>query len=142
MPAVNDQPQRAKLSAGRRFRLTRAEEIDRVFAAGRRATDATMTLLALPNGLQQSRTAVAVGRRHGSAVRRNRVKRVCREAFRLIRPELPVGWDYVILPRPGRAVCPAGLRESLRELARRIERQGPAEAEGPAGPPAPRERTT
>ncbi len=126
MPSVSDKPPTGKLSADRRFRLTRAGEIDRVFAAGRRATDAAMTLLAAPNALERSRAAVAVGRRHGSAVRRNRAKRLCREAFRLTRPELPVGWDYVILPRPGRAACLASLRESLRSLARRIERQAPA----------------
>lgn len=142
MPAVNDQPQRAKLSAGRHFRLTRAEEIDRVFAAGRRASDGSMTLLALSNSLERSRAAVAVGRRHGSAVRRNRVKRLCREAFRLTRAELPIGWDYVLLPRPGREVRLDGLRESLRALARRIERQNALPAESPAGPPAEKERAT
>ncbi len=105
--------------AGKAHRLSRRADISRVFDAARRVHDERITLLAAASGLPRVRLCVAVTKRHGNAVARNRLKRVCREAFRLIRDELPGGCDYVILPRVGRAVTLAGVQESLRELAPR-----------------------
>jgi ribonuclease P protein component len=44
---------------------------------------------------------MVVARRVGSAVRRNRVKRVCRECFRLMPQLLPAGVDLVVIARDG-----------------------------------------
>lgn len=110
--------------AGKAYRLTRRKDIDRVFDAGVRANDRRLTLVAAPNGEGHARVGVGVGTRHGSAVRRNRVKRLCREAFRLTRDELPGGYDYMMVPRPGRQPTLDGLRESLRSLAPRVAKEG------------------
>ena len=79
-----------------------------------------MTVLAVRNDLGHSRFAVAVGKRHGGAVCRNRIKRVCREAFRLIRHELPTGWDYVALPRWRWQARLDEAEQSLRALAEKV----------------------
>ena len=42
---------------------------------------------------------LSVGGRFGNAVRRNRFRRICREAFRLRKHDLPAGHDLIILPR-------------------------------------------
>ena len=118
-------------TAGKTYRVTRRRDIDRLFATGRSARDSLVTLLAAPNGLPHARCAVGVGRRHGTAVARNRVKRLCREAFRLSRPEIAGGWDYIILPRAGRRLTFAALRASVVELARRVTEGGDTEG-GPA----------
>jgi ribonuclease P protein component len=44
---------------------------------------------------------LVVSRAIGSAVRRNRVKRLCRECFRLSPQLLPDGVDLVVIARPG-----------------------------------------
>jgi len=106
--------------ATKRFRLCRRKDIQRVFDAGKRLTDATMVLIAAANDLGYSRLAVGVSTRHGKAVRRNRIKRLCREAFRLSRLQLPVGQDYVIIPRVGAAFSLTALQASLKKLAPRV----------------------
>ena len=42
---------------------------------------------------------MAVGKKLGSAVRRNRIKRVVRECFRLHRYDIPDGLDIVVVPK-------------------------------------------
>jgi ribonuclease P protein component len=65
------------------------------------------------NGLKVARLGVSVGVKHGNAVRRNRIKRVFRAAFRLSQTVLAGGVDYVLIPRLGvkeyttKAVCEA-----------------------------------
>jgi ribonuclease P protein component len=106
-----------------RLRLSRRGDFDRTRSEGTRVTDSRLTLWALPNGLGFSRFGVIVGHRHGGAVRRNRIKRVLREAFRLTRPELPAGLDLVCVPRVGAQLGLQAAIESLRRLAKRGARR-------------------
>jgi ribonuclease P protein component len=67
------------------------------------------------------RLGVSVGRKVGSAVERNRVKRVLREAFWADDVNLPEGHDFVIVARPAvRGLVEesggAGVVEALREV--------------------------
>lgn len=84
-----------------------------------------MTVLASPrqDGGRPLRMAVVVSRRLGGAVQRNRVKRLCREAFRQVRPLLPLGWDVVLAPRGGKAGSEA-LQASIRKLVGRLTGAG------------------
>jgi len=94
-----------------------------MFAEGLRARDARMTLIASRRdcrGDSPSRMAAAVSGRHGGAVVRNRIKRLCREAFRTSRHRLPSGWDYVMLPRVGANLTLVGLIDSLATLTVKI----------------------
>lgn len=83
----------------RRERLSRKRDFDRVFREGSVLRLREISVRALPNGLPDSRLGVSVGRRHGGAVRRNRIKRLLREAYRLNRHVLRVSCDIVIVPR-------------------------------------------
>ncbi|MGC9454133.1 MAG: ribonuclease P protein component [Phycisphaerae bacterium] len=105
--------------ASKKYRLKRRKDIDRVFSHGTRANDNLLTLVAAANELGYARVGVGASLRHGSAVRRNRVKRLAREAFRLVRDELPAGYDYMLIPRPGADISLEGLKRSLPSLARR-----------------------
>jgi len=106
--------------AGKSHRLTRRGDISRLFHDGRSVHDRLLRIVALANDLPHARLAVGVSKRHGGAVRRNRVKRLCREAFRLSRDRVPVGWDYMLIPKVGRELTLAGLRASIVALARRV----------------------
>lgn len=68
-----------------------------------------------------------MGKRVGGAVERNRVKRVLREEFSRMQPELTPGVDYVVIARPGahEYVEERGSRalgERLQELAEKVTR--------------------
>jgi ribonuclease P protein component len=102
------------------YRVSARADIDRVFQTGRRAANPHLTLLAVSNGLTHSRGGVVVTKRHGNAVRRNRAKRLCREAFRLVRSELPTGYDYIMVPRAGWELSLERLQESIRRLAGKV----------------------
>ena len=51
----------------------------------------------------EPRLGLAVPRSVGTAVVRNRVKRLLREAWRELLPTVPPGQDYVLAARPGLA---------------------------------------
>jgi ribonuclease P protein component len=88
---------------GRRGRLSWSADFDRVYREGRSHATRHLVLYAFPradaNGADP-RLGVSVGRKVGGAVERNRVKRMLREAFWALAPQLPAGHDFVLVARP------------------------------------------
>src|SRR5690606_13824276 len=71
-----------------------------------------------PNGLPHNRLGLSVSRRVGTAVRRNRIKRLLREAFRLNQHDWPTGLDLVVGVRPHE---PQGLEDYARMLGTAVD---------------------
>jgi ribonuclease P protein component len=98
----------------RKFRITRGPEIRAVLDAKKSVADTLYILYALPNTLEHPRLVFLVGKKHGNSPRRNRIKRLLREAFRLSRVRLPPDLDLALIPRV-RAETPS-LDETMRSL--------------------------
>lgn len=81
----------------RRHRM-RPRDFRLVYSQGSRARGSFMTVAVRSNGLELTRLGLSVGKAcWKSAVKRNRVRRVFREAFRLSLDELPTGLDVVLI---------------------------------------------
>ena len=101
-------------------RLRRRSDFARVYQRGRAWSNDLLAVRVLPNALPHSRFGFAVGKRIGTAVARNRVKRRLRESVRGLRPA--GGWDVVIVARPAAAAADsAALAAALRSLFGRAQ---------------------
>jgi ribonuclease P protein component len=104
---------------GAKYRVRRDADFRRAFRLRCSASDGRLLVYTQRNGLGYPRLGLSVSRRLGTAVVRNRWKRLLREAFRLSRARLPAGVDLVVVPRPEAPADLAGLMESLVRLADR-----------------------
>jgi ribonuclease P protein component len=80
--------------------LRKTREYNLVYQKGRRLRGTGFALIFLANALPHSRLGISVPGKTGSAVRRNRIKRLFRETFRLHRQIFPVSSDIVVTVRP------------------------------------------
>lgn len=118
---MNNPPKRATLPSARRLRGFGV--FSRIFAARCSVAHRLMVTYVLPNDLPYSRLGIVIGRKYGTAVARNRIKRLMREAFRMESIKVPAGFDYLFVPKPGvlaaleecrRAVCDSAVRAVQR----------------------------
>jgi ribonuclease P protein component len=88
--------------AGKRRRLSRSAEFDRVYRDGSSHATRYLVLYSFPRGDEETgdvRLGVSVSRKVGGAVERNKVKRTLREAFWELADRLPPRHDFVLVAR-------------------------------------------
>lgn len=107
----------------RRHRLSHKREFERAYTEGVRRVNGPLAVYGVRNGLGHSRLGVSVGKRIGNAVRRSRVKRMLRESFRLLRVEMPAGYDLVVSVRPHRPLPLEKYTSAIRECWKSIDRE-------------------
>ena len=97
-------------------RLLKPGEFARVRKAGKRFYTKNFTLHVLPNGLGATKLGISASVRVGNAVKRNRIKRLIRESFRLNRESISPGNPVDILISVKKGVEAEGFREVELEL--------------------------
>ncbi len=102
--------------------LRRPADFRRVYERRRSAADSWLILYGCENGLPYCRLGLSVSRKIGGAVRRNRLRRLYREAYRLTRQEMPVGLDLVVIPRGSALPALEELKRSFPRLVQKVAR--------------------
>jgi ribonuclease P protein component len=92
------------------------EDFSAVFDAKVRQSRGPLTAYALPTKSDKPRLGLSVSRRVGTAPRRNRIKRMIREAFRLMQHDFPRAYDIVIVVRPHEPLILAEYQRMLTSL--------------------------
>lgn len=124
-----DRPRLARRSEGfrRDSRLLQAGEFSNVFAARQRLQSGPLQLYFAANGRTQARLGLAISRRASrTAVVRNRLKRLAREAFRRQQDSLS-GLDVVVsVNQPISTSAQQSFADNLRKLLLRASSCAPS----------------
>jgi ribonuclease P protein component len=111
----------------RKFRLTRSEDFKRVRRSGKSYAHPLVVLIVQKNDQPRVRVGVAAGRTAGTAVYRNRAKRLLREAMRTFLPKITTGLDLILIARPGlTSATLEDIRQALLSLLQRAQILTPA----------------
>ncbi len=95
--------------------LNKNELFLRVYRKGKRSYHKNFTLYYLPNGLSCNRLGIKTGKKLAGAVKRNRIRRLVKESYRLTESELRCGYDLVIAAREG-ALGADSLAETMKAV--------------------------
>jgi ribonuclease P protein component len=104
----------------RKFRLTRSEDFKRVRRSGKSYAHPLVVLIVQTHDQPRVKVGVAAGRTVGTAVYRNRAKRLLREAMRTLIPNITPGLDLILIARPG--LVTATLEETRQALLTLLQR--------------------
>ena len=128
-------PEQAQNGFKRSQHLRSRAEFDAVYKAGFRQGSGPLLLFLLANDGKRTRFGISVSKKLGNAVRRNRVKRLLREAYRLQQHDLPQGFDWLVVVRPHGPLPLETYMKTLRNLtttlAARWERRPVEASDGP-----------
>lgn len=113
----------------RRFRLSRSEDFKRVRRTGKSYAHPLVVLVAQASETKDHlKVGITAGKTTGTAVSRNRAKRLLREAMRSLIPSINLrlaqdnasGWDLILIARP--ALVTATLNETRSALINLLKR--------------------
>jgi ribonuclease P protein component len=113
--------------------LRKPAEFAAVYDARVRESRGPLLVYALPNGLGHPRIGLSTSRKVGNAVRRNRIRRLMREAFRLMQHDFPGGYDLIVVVRAHEPLMLADYQRILSASALKLHRRWAHERPQPPG---------
>lgn len=98
-------------------RLKKNNDFQKLFSRGKKSFSPALILLYMP--AKQTMLGVCVSKKHGKSVTRNRIKRLLREAFRKVCPQIKGQYAFILLPKQAEEYTLAGFEKSLRTALKR-----------------------
>ena len=96
------------------IRLKKEKDFNLVFNKGKRLFSSSLTVIYLP--AKNLKVGYAVGKKHGSSVKRNRIKRLLRESFRSFVPQIKQDFFFVFIPKVSNEYTLDNFKENMRYL--------------------------
>ena len=87
------------LTFSKQNRLLKRSDFLKCYGGGKRHYTSNFIVFVLPTRAEAWRLGLAVSRKVGGAVQRNRIKRLLREFFRLHQKRIPPGFDLAVVPK-------------------------------------------
>lgn len=120
---MDERNESRKYTFRKRHRLSGRRRYQCVFVGGCRKNAGPISVFGAPNDLGYMRLGLSVNRRVGNAVKRNRMKRLIREAFRLQQHDWPRGYDLVVVVKVHDALTLAEYQKLLFRAVRGIHNE-------------------
>ena len=79
--------------------LRKKSDFSAIYNKGKSVGDRYVVLFYRKNGLTYNRTGFLASKKVGNSVKRNRARRLMKEAYRTFYGELPQGYDFIIIAR-------------------------------------------
>jgi len=71
----------------------------RIYSRGKSVVTPQIVIYIFKNRLNKKRIGITTGKKIGNAVKRNRARRIIREAVRLLLPDMKEGFDLILVAR-------------------------------------------
>lgn len=93
-------------------------EFRRAYGRGKSHVDPLLVTYLLKNKLGYNRVGLTATKKVGKACKRNRARRVIKEAYRLLEPTLQTGWDIVFVAR--KRTCEVKMQDVHRVMKKHL----------------------
>lgn len=99
------------------LRLKKKKDFLKVLKAGKRVHCRSLTVVYFPSNT--IKMAVCVGKKYGKSVKRNRIKRLLREAFRTIRGSVFPACSFLLIPKEAEEYSYAAFQRDLAHILKK-----------------------
>ena len=98
-------------------KVKKNNDYKRLFSRGKKIFSPALIVLYMP--AKRTAMGVAVSKKHGKSVRRNRIKRLLREAFRKACPAVQGSYAFILIPKQAEEYSLAAFERSLFSALKR-----------------------
>lgn len=100
------------------LRIKKNTEFTKLFKRGKRVFSPALTLIYFPSANMSM--GIAVSKKHGKAVKRNRIKRLLREVFSKNSYMLQKNWSFIIMPKIAEEYSYSAFEKSIVSCFKKI----------------------
>lgn len=96
--------------------LKKNYEFNRVFSRGKYINGEFLCIYLIKNKFQKNRVGIVVSKKTAKSVKRNRIKRLIRENYRLVKDKLEIGYDILIVWKKSKEITLATYKNIEKDM--------------------------